>query len=305
MDEAGQASRDQAGLQALGSQRQVRRRDKAAERLAERRPRVIPAQLAAQRLRVVHDLILAEVAQVRGLLLVRIQVGERLGVHARRLARASLIEEHHAVILQETIHPPASKRAETRARVARAALQEHSVGRVLVALAHDLARENLNRRIVRACGAQVIKGNVQAVFVNGVTVVQVRLCVHGHNGSGFAAVSLWSFVFGRRWWCCLRPHGCSGRRVWRRWCSGRRVWRRWCSGRRRPRPPARLGVLTSFGAAPRSPPVPSGPSGASTPVTLIVLACCPDPATAHVHRSQAHQSLWRPPHRRLRVAVRG
>ena len=28
------------------------------------------------------------------------------------------------------------------------------------------------------------------------------------------------------------------------------------------RPPARLGILTSFGAAPRSPPVPSGPSGA-------------------------------------------
>ena len=43
-------------------------------------------------------------------------------------------------------------------------------------------------------------------------------------------------------WCCLWPHG--------------------CSGRRRDRPPARLGDLTSFGAAPRSPPVPSGPSGA-------------------------------------------
>ena len=42
--------------------------------------------------------------------------------------------------------------------------------------------------------------------------------------------------------CCLWPHG--------------------CSGRRRPRPPARLGDLTAFGAAPRSPPVPSGPSGA-------------------------------------------
>ena len=38
--------------------------------------------------------------------------------------------------------------------------------------------------------------------------------------------------------------------------------RRWCFGRRRARPPARLGVLTSFGAAPRSPPRPSGPSGA-------------------------------------------
>ena len=35
-----------------------------------------------------------------------------------------------------------------------------------------------------------------------------------------------------------------------------------CSGRRRARPPARLGNLTTFGAAPRSPPVPSGPSGA-------------------------------------------
>ena len=40
------------------------------------------------------------------------------------------------------------------------------------------------------------------------------------------------------------------------------LWCRWCFGRRRARPPARLGVLTSFGAAPRSPPVPSGPSGA-------------------------------------------
>ena len=52
-------------------------------------------------------------------------------------------------------------------------------------------------------------------------------------------------------------------------CAGARrlsccccLWCRWCSGRRRARPPARLGGLISFGAAPRSPPVPSGPSGA-------------------------------------------
>ena len=47
-------------------------------------------------------------------------------------------------------------------------------------------------------------------------------------------------------------------------CAGgwRCVWPHGCSGRRRDRPPARLGDLTSFGAAPRSPPVPSGPSGA-------------------------------------------
>lgn len=34
-----------------------------------------------------------------------------------------------------------------------------------------------------------------------------------------------------------------------------------CSGCRRARPPARLGVLTAFGAASRGPPWPSGPSG--------------------------------------------
>ena len=81
------------------------------------------------------------------------------------------------------------------------------------------------------------------------------------------------------------------------------VWRRWCSGRRRPRPPARLGDLTSFGAAPRSPPVPSGPSGAlhtSGAGSLIGVssrsqarprhrprAPRPGPATAHRHRSLA------------------
>ena len=59
-------------------------------------------------------------------------------------------------------------------------------------------------------------------------------------------------------------------RLLRRWCSVQLsqgsgldcLWPHGCSGRRRARPPARLGVLTSFGAAPRSPPVPSGPSGA-------------------------------------------
>ena len=40
------------------------------------------------------------------------------------------------------------------------------------------------------------------------------------------------------------------------------MWPHGCSGHRRARPPARLGDLTTFGAAPRSPPVPSGPSGA-------------------------------------------
>ena len=39
-------------------------------------------------------------------------------------------------------------------------------------------------------------------------------------------------------------------------------WLHGFSRRRRPRPPARLGNLASLGAASRSPPVPSGPSGA-------------------------------------------
>ena len=88
------------------------------------------------------------------------------------------------------------------------------------------------------------------------------------------------------------------------------VWPHGCSGRRRARPPARLGALTSFGAAPRSPPVPSGPSGALHTCGAGSLMCgwarCfdsrPRPATAHGHRSQAHQSLRRPPHLWGRVA---
>ena len=95
---------------------------------------------------------------------------------------------------------------------------------------------------------------------------------------------------------------------------------RWCSGRRRARPPARLGGLTSFGAAPRSPPVPSGPSGAlhtrgaglrrgrrpaREPSALRAfgsarrLEARPGPATAHGHRGR---SLRRPSHRRRLVA---
>ena len=78
------------------------------------------------------------------------------------------------------------------------------------------------------------------------------------------------------------------------------MWRRWCSGRRRARPPARLGVLTAFGAAPRSPPVPSGPSGAlhtSGAVSLCVAervgskpGQAPPPPTG---------TAARPPHPRL------
>ena len=73
---------------------------------------------------------------------------------------------------------------------------------------------------------------------------------------------------GRFCYACLT---CGPGRLECRWAAARPravraacrcLWPRWCSGRRRPRPPARLGDLTSFGAAPRSPPVPSGPSGA-------------------------------------------
>ena len=56
------------------------------------------------------------------------------------------------------------------------------------------------------------------------------------------------------------PHGCSGLL---RVPHG-------CSGCRRARPPARLGVLTAFGAASRGPPWPSGPSG-----TLHTSGVCP------------------------------
>ena len=82
------------------------------------------------------------------------------------------------------------------------------------------------------------------------------------------------------------------------------VWPRWCSGRRRARPPARLGGLTSFGAAPRSPPVPSGPSGAlhTSGACRCEWSAWPGLATAHRHRSLALRSLRRPPHQWCQVS---
>ena len=86
------------------------------------------------------------------------------------------------------------------------------------------------------------------------------------------------------------------------------LWLRWCSGRRRARPPARLGVLTSFGAAPRSPPVPSGPSGALHTGGACgsgVSGQAPPPPTVAAARPCRPQSpqpglrfLRRPPHQR-------
>ena len=73
-------------------------------------------------------------------------------------------------------------------------------------------------------------------------------------------------------WAAARPRAV--RTAWR--C----LWPHGCCGRRRARPPARLGVLTSFGAAPRSPPVPSGPSGAlhtsGAGCAGVWLARCPE-----------------------------
>ena len=59
-----------------------------------------------------------------------------------------------------------------------------------MALAHDLACEDLDRGVVLADRAQVIEGDLEAMLVDRVSVVQVRLCVHGHNGSGFGVALL-------------------------------------------------------------------------------------------------------------------
>ena len=100
--------------------------------------------------------------------------------------------------------------------------------------------------------------------------------------------------------CCVRP-GCavgSGPPARRPRCEpfarvGCCLWLRWCSGRRMARPPARLGNLTSFGAAPRSPPVPSGPSGA---LHTGGACCCVLPGQAPPPPTGT--AAW-PPHPRL------
>ena len=163
----------------MGSKREVRRGDESAERLAQGCPRLFSGELATEGLGIVDDLVLPEVTQVVGLFLRRRKEGKGLGVHAGGLAGASLIEKDHAVILQQAVHPPAVKGAETRAGVAGAALEEDCVGRVFLAGTHDLAREDLDTGVVSAQGASVIEGNVKAVLVNGVSVVSVRGRTHG------------------------------------------------------------------------------------------------------------------------------
>ena len=103
-----------------------------------------------------------------------------------------------------------------------------------------------------------------------------------------------------------RPYGVTRPVVGQMFHVKHSLWCSWCSGRRRPRPPARLGDLASLGAASRSPPVPSGPSGALHTGDTCSLLCGsarrlvvrPGPATAHGHHSQALRSLRRPPRRR-------
>ena len=115
---------------------------------------------------------------------------------------------------------------------------------------------------------------------------------------------------------CMPGRYCGGALLWRRWCSGRRVcfvgpccavggglpalcclWPHGCSGRRRARPPARSphASLKARSGRSRSPPVPSGPSGALHTSGAWSLMCgrahCLvarlDPAAAHGHRSLA------------------
>ena len=90
-----------------------------------------------------------------------------------------MIEEDHAVILKQAVHPPAVKGAETRAGIAGSALEEDCIGRLFLARTHDLAREDLDSRVICAEGASVIEGDVEAVLVDGVSVVSVRGRTHG------------------------------------------------------------------------------------------------------------------------------
>ena len=180
VDQAGQAARDEAGLHALGRQRQVRGRDETAEGLAHRRPLGVAAQLAAQRLGVEDDLVLAEQLEPVRPLAVRGQLRQGLGVQARGLPRAALVEQHDPVVLEQARDPAAVEAPETGGRVSGAPLQEHRARQVLAALAHDLAGEEADRG---GAGAPVVEGHLEAVLVDGVAVLAVRLRAHGPDSS--------------------------------------------------------------------------------------------------------------------------
>ena len=58
-------------------------------------------------------------------------------------------------------------------------MEEDGVGCVFFTRTHDLAREDLDGRVICTEGASVIEGNVEAVLVDGVSVVSVRGRTHG------------------------------------------------------------------------------------------------------------------------------
>ena len=132
----------------------------------------------------------------------------------------------------------------------------------------------------------MIKRDVQAVLVNGVTVVQVRLCVHGHNGSGFVAVLLCPWLF----WVLFGPAVGPGCLV----CP-------WAAARPRDRHTRACGSERSISKPGQALPPPTGT--AARPCRCP-RAPQPGPAAAHGHRSQALRSLRCPSHLWGRVADR-
>ncbi len=158
--ERGQPAGDHGRPQTLGGEGEVRHRAEAPEALAEHGPRGAAGDLRADGLAVADDGVGPEVGEVAGLFGGAAAQRERLPGGGRGAARAALVQQQDAVLLQGSVEPGLPS-DETIRPEAGSALQVQQPGQVLVRLVtrDRLAGVQLDGL---AAGVGVVEGHGEA-----------------------------------------------------------------------------------------------------------------------------------------------
>ena len=158
-----QPTGDERLTQAARRSRQVVHHAEAAEALPQDAPLALrPQQLAADELGVAHDVVGTEMHQVVGLRLGRAAPRQRLMRHRRAAARAAVVQQQDAIVLQRALEP-AGAAIRPRRPEAGAALEEDQPGQICVLLARrdDLAGEDGD---LFAVGPAVVERDSEAMI---------------------------------------------------------------------------------------------------------------------------------------------
>ncbi|CAL2073818.1 protein of unknown function [Streptomyces murinus] len=242
--QGGQSAGDQGGVQALGGEREVRHRAEAAEALAEDGPGGAAGDLGADGLAVAHDGVGAEVGEVVGLCGRAAAPREGLPGGGGGTARAALVEQQYAVLVERAVEPCLPP-DETIRPEARTALEVQQPGQFLVRL---VPRDHLPRVQLDAlaAGIGVVEGHGEpAIGQNdaGLAVADAQR-VSREGWGGRVKFSTWALGPGGR---VAGRRGAAGASSTAGGSSGRN------SGKRPPRcpPTPRPGAFRTCRGAPR------------------------------------------------------